>query len=212
MTPQMIGIKRLILLAVLLAMNVIFFIVSSVFFAPQIENNTRNLQQVQREVSRYQKDLHSIKSDLTQLDDQKSVFERLKTRKFFEALDLSKQEALFTQLAEREGVEASFTVTPSVPVSAPELERAGWKLSRRSVTVKINALDDVDVYHYIHGLSEELSGYIKFKDLNIRRNLDFSLDTLRAIARGEFPAIIDADLVFDWYNAVSDPSKQTGGR
>lgn len=214
MIVAMVGIKRLIILAVLLGCNVALFMFTNALFTPTITKNNQDLSRVKKEVARYQKDLNSIRNDLDQLGQQQDVFEQLRQRQFFAPVDLTEQQAVFLRLEEEAGIETKLSILPETTVNVADLDRVPWKVVKRSVVIEINALDDVDIYRYLDSVFAQTPGYVKVKDFTIRRNYDFNGDLLRQIVRGHFPEIMGALLEFDWYFMVPTdaPAPQQRGR
>ncbi|HCQ70643.1 MAG: hypothetical protein CL570_02830 [Alphaproteobacteria bacterium] len=213
MILDLIGIKRTIILGILLGANVGLYVFSQVLFAPQMEKATKELSKVKRQSSRYQKDLNAIKNDFDALGGQQEIFNKLTEKKFFGDVSMPVQLEALDLISQQTGVDALVKVSAPREMKLSGMDRVDWVMVKREIVIDIKAFDDVDIYRYLDRLQKELPGYLKLKDVSIRRTADYSADMLREIIRGKFPDIVTASLNYDWYlmkatNAQGDASTQ----
>ncbi|GEM_PF-5205803 len=213
MILDLIGIKRTIILGILLGANVGLYVFSQVLFAPQMEKATKELSKVKRQSSRYQKDLNAIKNDFDALGGQQEIFNKLTEKKFFGDVSMPVQLEALDLISQQTGVDALVKVSAPREMKLSGMDRVDWVMVKREIVIDIKAFDDVDIYRYLDRLQRELPGYLKLKDVSIRRTADYSADMLREIIRGKFPDIVTASLNYDWYlmkatNAQGDASTQ----
>ena len=211
MILNLIGMKRVILLGALLAANVVLYGFSQTLFAPQVEKNARELSKVKRQASRYQKDLNALRNDFDQLGGQQETFNRLTEKDFFGDVSLPVQLEALDLIAEQTGIDALVKVSAPKDLKLSGMDRVDWVMVKREIVVDIKALDDVDIYRYIRRVQDQLPGYLKVKDVSIRRNADYSADLLRQIIRGKFPDIVSASLNYDWYVMKPTNAQATSG-
>lgn len=199
MILDLIGIKRTIILGILLGANIGLYGFSQVLFAPQMEKSTKELSKIKRQSSRYQKDLNAIKNDFDALGGQQEIFNNLTEKKFFGDVSVPTQLDAMDLISQQTGVDALVKISAPREMTLSGMDRVDWVMVKREVVIDIKAFDDVDIYRYLDRVERELPGYLKVKDVTIRRNADYSADMLREIIRGKFPDIVTASLSYDWY-------------
>lgn len=199
MILDLIGIKRTVILAILLGANIGLYGFSQVLFAPQMEKSTKELSKIKRQSSRYQKDLNAIKNDFDALGGQQEIFNNLTEKKFFGDVSVPTQLDAMDLISQQTGVDALVKISAPREMTLSGMDRVDWVMVKREVVIDIKAFDDVDIYRYLDRVERELPGYLKVKDVTIRRNADYSADMLREIIRGKFPDIVTASLSYDWY-------------
>lgn len=199
MILDLIGIKRTVILAILLGANIGLYGFSQVLFAPQMEKISKDLSKVKRQSSRYQKDLNAIKNDFDALGGQQEIFNNLTEKKFFGDVSVPTQLDAMDLISQQTGVDALVKISAPREMTLSGMDRVDWVMVKREVVIDIKAFDDVDIYRYLDRVERELPGYLKVKDVTIRRNADYSADMLREIIRGKFPDIVTASLSYDWY-------------
>lgn len=199
MILDLIGIKRTVILAILLGANIGLYGFSQVLFAPQMEKISKDLSKVKRQSSRYQKDLNAIKNDFDALGGQQEIFNKLTEKKFFGDVSVPTQLDAMDLISQQTGVDALVKISAPREMTLSGMDRVDWVMVKREVVIDIKAFDDVDIYRYLDRVESELPGYLKVKDVTIRRNADYSADMLREIIRGKFPDIVTASLSYDWY-------------
>lgn len=199
MILDLIGIKRTVILAILLGANIGLYGFSQVLFAPQMEKISKDLSKVKRQSSRYQKDLNAIKNDFDALGGQQEIFNNLTEKKFFGDVSVPTQLDAMDLISQQTGVDALVKISAPREMKLSGMDRVDWVMVKREVVIDIKAFDDVDIYRYLDRVERELPGYLKVKDVTIRRNADYSADMLREIIRGKFPDIVTASLSYDWY-------------
>jgi hypothetical protein len=80
----------------------------------------------------------------------------------------------------------------------PAFTRPTGKIISSTVSLTFSAPSDELVYGFIKRLSGQLNGYVNIKRLKLTRNGDITNQVLYGISRGERPALVNAEIDFDW--------------
>jgi hypothetical protein len=70
---------------------------------------------------------------------------------------------------------------------------------RRDAKLKVNAISDMQVYAFMHSLSRELSGVIRFTSFKLIRKAPMDTQAITQLALGRPVFTVDAEISFDWF-------------
>ena len=83
-----------------------------------------------------------------------------------------------------------------------EASKASHEILRSPISVRVEALDDIDVYRYIYMVEKAFPGHVSLKKLNLSRKSDITGTILRAIASGSNPPLVQADIELTWHTMI----------
>lgn len=213
---KVLGLQRIIILLVLLAINAVLGFAVYMHFTPQQVVKERELRGVRGQASTLQADIDGLLVEFDQLDEQREEFERLKKDGFFDGQSRRKAELIFQKIQERSGV-----VSAVASVNAGELEdneeakKADHQILKSPISIRIEAVNDLDVFRYLYLINEFFPGHVAVKNIKITREADVSGTVLRAIASGKNPPLVIADLELIWRTMIpaeEDANNSQGGR
>ncbi|MBX2835087.1 MAG: hypothetical protein KTR28_08975 [Micavibrio sp.] len=208
------GAKRVITLAILAGINVALILGVYVFMIPDLDKKERALRAVRGKVSTIQGDISNLQIEFEQFETQKERFEQYKQDGFFVQQDRRQVEDLFKLIQEKSGVvTAKVAVNPAIVEENQEAEKADHKILRSSIQIQLDALNDRDIYHYIHLINSAFPGHVTIETLDFERTSVVNGTILRAIAGGKKFPLVKASMEMSWRTMVpNDHIIAEGGR
>ena len=209
------GKKRVFLLGILLVVNAILGSLIFMYLLPQKQQSERSLRSTNGQVSTVRNDLANLQVDFQELEEQQFAFDRLNSRGFFDLQGRKAAVAALEDLDKRAKIIFSKVSIGAGEIDEkPEALKAGHVILASPISVTIEAMDDVDVFNYIHLLNNVFPGHVSVNEMVIKRELDVSGDILRAIAAGEKPKMIAGRLDLTWRTMIPKAAviQDQGGR
>jgi len=206
---KLIGIKRALILAVLLAANVA---VAGIFFLAIMPMNSRasvELATVEGEIASLQKKINDVKKEIQDFKRNLPRYEQLKTAGFFSAQDRFQLERDLNTVQERAGIQG-FRYTVS---EVQTLENAAAKKSKsRVIKSQINienpfTMTDTEFYRLVYAMMRDFPSHVRLQSFSIRRTTDLDNETLAKLRTQELRSLIAASAVFEWMTIVPDVSQ-----
>jgi hypothetical protein len=210
---QVLGTRRIAILLALLVFNGVLGYFVFMHLAPQHLIKQRELGATQGEVSTLRNDISDLQIEFDQLDFQREEFNALKRDGFFDGQSRRKAELIFQKVQERSGV-----ISAVVSVKAGEFEdseqakKAEHKILSSPISVRIEAVNDLDVFRYLYLVEEFFPGHVSIKNIKFSRESDVSGTVLRAIASGQNPPLVIADLELTWRTMIPDDGSNVNTR
>ncbi len=202
---QVIGIKRIIVLLVLLAVNVALAAAVYLYTVPENIKLERKLRSLNSQVSSVSSDLDRIKVEFEQLDAQQDRFYELKDEGFFTTQVRSDAKKLFSLIQNQSDViSAVVSVKSGVIMNSVEAQKANHKVLRSSIDVEVRSFDDMAIYKYINIAKLKFPGHLSLKSIVMNRTRDVNSATIRAIAAGASPELVNAKIKFSWYTLIPE--------
>ncbi len=199
------GIKRVIVLAALVALNALLAASAYLYLAPEIIQQGRQLNGVRGEVATLRSDISRMQVEFEQLEDQKAEFELLAADGFLRKQNRRQAELVFNEIQKRSGVtKAVASVAPGLIEDNEEAAKAGHKILRSPMKVNIQAVDDLNVYNYLHLMEHYFPGYVEVEGVFIERKARVTGTILKAIATGQNPTLVDAEIKLVWKTLISE--------
>ena len=209
---NILGKKRVFFLSLFLLINAVLGLLIFFYLLPEKQDSETKLRAVSAQFSTVQQDLANIKLDLEKLQQQQGFFEELNRRGFFNFQ--GRQEARDVLQGLDDQAEIIFS---KVSIGAGEISehveaaKADYVVLESPVSISIEAVDDVDVFNYLHLLNNVFPGHISVDEFVIKRELDVSGGVLRAIASGERPKMVDGRIQMMWRTMIPRSGVRDGG-
>ena len=202
---RVIGVRRLIVLVILLALNGVLASAIYLYVVPENQKVERQLMRNRRQLSTLQSDISRMQIEFDQLDQQQGRFDQLKEEGFFSTQDRADAKELFGLIQKQAKViSALVSVKPGEVVDDEEAKKAKHKVLVSDVSVQIKAFDDNDIYHYIDLVQKTFPGVISLQHVELKREQDVSNALLRAIANGASPELVTANVQFLWRTMITE--------
>lgn len=210
---KVLGFRRIVILAALVGINALLGAAAYMHFIPQKEMKERELRGARGQVSTLRADIEALQIEFDQLDEQREEFERLKKDGFFDGQSRRKAELIFKRIQDSSGVvSAVASVSAGKFEENPEATKAKHKILNSPIVIRIEAVNDLDIYRYVYLVNEFFPGHVGIDTIKISREADISGTVLRGIASGKNPPLVTADLKLSWRTMIpDDQDNQQGG-
>lgn len=200
---KVLGTKRVMILAVLLIINGVLAGALYMILTPQKLKTQRELNAVRGQVAGLQGDVERLQIEFEQLETQQAQFEELKADGFFTKQNRRDAEKRLEAIQKKAGVVSAIaSVKPGKFIENAEAAKAEHKILSSPISIRVEAVDDIDVYKYLYLLENSFLGEVRLKELNLSRNSDVSATILRAISSGNNPPLVDAQIELTWQTMV----------
>lgn len=206
---KVIGTRRIIMLAVLLAANAALAAGTYMYLIPQNEKLERDLRQVKSNVSSKRSEAERLRTEHAQILTQKSAFEHLKAAGFMGHQDRflvrDRMEAI-------QGYSRVLTAKYNIqPVAVEENAQAAMSdqvILSSKMNADIDAIGDIDVYRFVYWLENGFPGHIMINNVVMRRQNEVNDVTLRQLGTGTPLVMVRGQLDFEWRTMV--PREEAG--
>lgn len=202
---DILGPRRLFILLALLAVNVVFAASVYYYLQPQTVTAEKRLNGAKKKVKQTQKDIDKILVEFEQLEDQQEFFDELREDGFLTAQGRREAELMLEDIQKQSGVASA-----KVSISSGKLEdhdeavKVEYAVLVSPVQIKVQAMDDVDVYRYLSILQERFPGLLIAENVVMKRFRDVDNPVLRAIATGKDVPMVSADLKLSWVTMIPE--------
>lgn len=200
---KVLGTKRVLMIVFLVAINVAFAAGVYVYLVPEITAKERELGISRGQISTLQSDISRLEIEFDQLEEQQAEFNRLQEKGFFGAQGRREAELVLEKIQKQAGV-----VSAVANIKAGELQeneeaaKAEYIILSSPVEVKIEALDDVDVFKYIYLVEQFFPGHVAVTNIDLERKMDVSGPVLRSIASGSNLTLVEATVQMVWRTMI----------
>lgn len=199
------GFKRVIILAVLLVVNIVLAAAVYMYFVPEVTLKKRELKGLSGQVSTLRGDIDRMQVEFDQLKVQKTEFEELQSDGFFKNQDRRVAEKVLNQIQKTSGVSnAIASIQAGVIEENEEAKKAGYKILKSPVEIRLEAVDDTNIFHYLFLIEHYFPGHIAVEEAKIERDADVSSIVLRSIASGGNPPLVKAEVEMVWRTMIPE--------
>ena len=202
---QVIGIKRFIVLLVLLLVNVALG--ASIYFytIPEKKKMKITLSGIRQGVAQVQSDIDRMQIEFEQLDQQQGRFDQLEADGFFSTQVRNDAKNLLSAIQDdAKVVSAVVSVKSGIVMDDSEAEKANHKILFSPIEITLEAFDDASIYEYLTIAEERFPGHLSLDAIKIQRTRDVSSPVLRAIASGANSVLITAEVIMSWRTMIPD--------
>lgn len=192
-------IVRLVTAAILLLSS----FVSYYLLSGKAEEYERDFNQLRSAINVEESKLNKIIKQKEDFKESIRLWQRLSDNtKRREGLKIDRGQEILTQLQE-EFYLNSFSSEFTLPEELADIYKTDTTVVVSSnVSIKFQSITDELALSFIDTLTRELPGYTKLQNLSLKAMGDtqgvLSTEDLQKISQGEFPSLIDVNLVFKW--------------
>lgn len=218
---KLIGIKRALILAILLAINLAIAGIYFFMIEPMRSRSMVSLQQVEGQIGGLQSKISNVKKELEDFKRDKPRYEELNAVGFFNTQDRFQMGRDLDKVQTASGL-PGFAYSISEIKEIPNKDAASSKsrlISSRIEVTNALALVDEDFFRFIDVMTKQFPAHVRLEAFSVMRNKELSADTLGRLRKGDLATVIDAKASFDWLTIVpADPAelkkadKKRGGR
>jgi hypothetical protein len=194
-----IGYKKSLLLLVLAGVMGVLAFFTYIVFQPKAETSKAELATLQAQASTLQSEVDQMRQDFTQFDSKKAVFENISRMGFFNDQNRVLARERFDTLQKLSKImSARYEIKPAKIFSQDIPLETGFVVMESPITMKLTALDDVDVYRFIYYLNYGFPGHVTINNLEIKREGEITPEVLKEIGTGNPPELITATMEMKW--------------
>ena len=209
---DVLGIKRIVILVMLVAVNGFLVFLLTNVLAPQKQVQETELRGVRGQLATVTKDLNDIQVEFSLLEEQRENFQKLEAKRFFEQQDRRRAQELLEAIQDRSRVLSAKAMIGSGDLQDNyEATRAAHKILSSPLEIEIAAMDDTDVIRYLWLLEHKFPGYIDVQTLSIERLKTVDRELLQSITAGQTPEIVKAKMTANWKTMIPDANANITG-
>jgi len=202
---KLIGLKRIILLAVLLVTNGALAAAFFLWIEPMRATADRDLNRVRGDISKLRIKISGIKEEMKTLKKHQKYYDGL-----FEIGFMTPQDPFFlkrkiAEISDKTRVAGyKYRANPVQVIEFPQANKAGYQLYNSRIELKdIKAYTDADIYHLMHLVNTSFPGQTRIQSVSLHLKNKIDEVVLKGLAskKGDnYP--INAELSFDWQTLV----------
>ena len=197
---SILGVKRIVFILLLVALNV------GGGFGYKYMNDTitikeRQLNGLKRKVRDRFNEVKKVREQFAALRGQVTDYVLLEKRGFFEEQDREVLRDIFFEAQKKSQVlRAKYDVSPYKAQSSPFITQPNLRWVNSKVNIKIEALDDIDIFSFVELIERDFPGYVQFESIDLKRNETLTPDVLKKIGSGTPISLVNADVSFLWHS------------
>ena len=202
------GKKRTLTLFVLMLLNVALAGYLYTYLEPEIQKTSRILQAKKNEVEEHRLELLEIRVQFDVLDKLSKKFDSIEQGGFFVSRNRetsTRVKDILNKITSISGVTIQSDKTRIMGgayVEDEDASKSGRFILQSPITIEMEALSDVDVYKYIYLLENYFPGHLTVESFSMNRERNVNGSVLRAIANGDSPAMVTANMNLTWRTMV----------
>jgi len=200
-----IGLKRLIILAVLLGLNAGIAAAFFLWIEPMRTEAAATVTRMEGEIKDLQTKITNIKFEIKEFERLKPKYEELHQQGFFLNQDRFGINRDLEGVRVKSGVRKfAFSVENVREIESKEAELAKMRLIGSRIELsKIDALLDTDFFHLIETMMQEFPSHIRLDSFQLSRAAPLNEKTMERLAEtGGNMSLIEARAYFDWVTIV----------
>lgn len=200
---QVIGVKRLIILSFLAAINAALGAALYLYVMPENQNVTRQLNVTRSQVATMRNDADALRGDIEQIEDKKSYFTNLETVGFMSDQNRLVARRRIMDIQQYSKVlKAKYDIGSATVMDDENLSNSDQVVLSSELDINIDAMDDIDFYSFIYWLRNTFPGHITIDNIKMQRMNDVNDVTVRQIGSGLPMTMIKGDISAKWRTVV----------
>ncbi len=205
-----IGVKRIVVLAILVSVNLVLGASAYLYFVPENKKVTNELSGLKSQIATKRNETYQLEDNYKLIQEQQVDYENLVEAGFFNRQDrLAFRRRMADIRAYTKVLRASFDISPAQIEDNAAAKKAKHSILKSPVSVNIEAMDDIELYHFIFWLENGFPGHTQITSLSIKRDKDVDEKVLREIGTGNTIVLVSGKVKFDWRTMV--PENQLSG-
>jgi len=201
---QLIGAKRVMIIVVLAGLCAVLGAGAYMYLIPQSDKLDRELKTVKSDISFKRSEADRFRQEMAEIQNEKNTFQSLEVLGFLgEQSRLAARKRIEAIQSYSRVLSASYNIAPGVVENAETATIADRVVLKSKITIDVEALDDADVYSFIHLLENAFIGYVSITSIELERVQDLNEVTLRQIGSGIPAVLVKAKIELDWKTLMS---------
>jgi len=194
-----IGIKKIIIILVLIATNCFLAVMNFYVFEPQLKKSKQELNTVMSESATLTDEIKKMKSDFVSFQEIVSAYKQIEKKGFIGEQDRVLARQRFDSMQKQSKVlAAKYEIKSAEEVEDANADKAGYRKLTSPISIDLSAIDDIDIYRFIYFLNYGFPGHVAIRDIEIKRNVEVSAASVKQIGTGSPPIMVSAKMNIDW--------------
>jgi len=220
MMIKVIGLRRVIVLGCLVALNAVLVSCYLFILQPMLSQTQADLDSTQQQINQTRTKISNIKSDLIEYQKNLPRYEQLQQSGFFSNQDRLELKSEFEKVQSLSGLKRfSFLVDDRRDLYT--LNAGDTKLRMLASRIQIDnvvGFFDTDFYKLVGLMRNAFPAHIHFTSFSLQRSGALNAETLNKIGKGTDVSLINAEATFEWLTVIPAPapepknSEVSGGR
>jgi hypothetical protein len=197
---KLLGLKRLIKLAVLLGINLLAATIYFLTLSPMLDTEQAQLNAVESQVSGLNGKIAGAKQDMIFVKENLTKYQDLKDKGLFMEQDRFMIDHTLQDMRGKAGLSAfSFSIEDLKDVPNANADSMDYKLvsSRINVDRIVSALDS-NIYVFLQNIASTFPEHTSIQKFDIKRVAEVNEQALKDINDGKPVSFVTADVSFDW--------------
>ncbi len=209
---KILGPKRVFILLILLILNAGLAGAAYYLLMPEKTAKEKQLRTLRGQVSTLNRDIANIQVEFEQLETQREEFGKLKADGFFLDQDRRQAEKVLNLIQERSKVsKAQVSIGGGTLEENEDAKKAKHKILKSPISIRIEAMSDVDVFRYVFLMEKYFPGHIGVKTVKLERGAEVNGTVLRAISGGQNVPLVIAEIEMTWRTMIPEDQATQGG-
>ena len=201
---KIIGIQRIAFLVCLAALLVGGVLLKYYILDPGNTKIERELRANESKLSTMRHNIVNLRSSLDKFSSQKKQFQKIRALGFFDAQDRVEVRTRVSLMQRESGLlSARYTVSPVEREESKKAEEVDRQVLYTEIVFDLEAMDDSDIYKFIHLLNYGFPGDVTVTNFSIGREGVLNYPTLRKIGSGGAVVLVKAKVNVEWRTMVS---------
>jgi hypothetical protein len=189
----------------LIGLNALFFASSYLIFAPGRITAENELRVTTSKAAQTRTDTERLKTEITEIQEQKSGYESLKDAGFFSEQNRLVAKNRIEDIQKKTGIlKAAYNISTGNISENAAAKEAGYAILESTLDINLEAMDDVDIYNFAFWIENAFPGHMSIDSLDIARTKELNEVTIRAISTGTPVTLLTGKLRLSWRTMVSE--------
>lgn len=200
---KILGVKRVLTLAILVAVNAILAFAAYSVTLPQKEKAEAELRSTKANIAQRRDEMIRLKTEYEQIQQQKNLFEKLQEAGFFSLQDRLQARRTIEQIQTLSKILSTKYDIQAIQVQENQIAAASdHVILHTPVKITVDAMDDLDIYNFIYWVENSFPGHAGMTNIVIDRRLDIDETTLKQIGNSIPTVLVSATIDFSWDTMV----------
>lgn len=200
---KVLGVKRLVGIVVLLALNAAVAAAVYMYFMPNKQKVEKELRKTKATVASKRNEISRIRDEFDRINQQKVLFGELEKMGFFGDQDRFETQRRIEAINEMTDVlNARYEIREAQTEENDMTKKAGHAILNTAIRIDIDALDDLDFYNFLYWVEYGFSGHTNITHLTLERVLDVNEATLRMVGSNNPKPMVKGAFEFNWRTLI----------
>lgn len=209
---KLIGIKRLILLAILIGINAVIAAGYFLWVEPSLEEAQQKLTAVKTDISNLQSKIQNTKQELAEYQANLPKYQALETSGFMSNQDRFQiSRDLDTVRTNAQLASFNFRIDNLQEVDIPEAKNASMKVINSRINIEnLSPLLDINFFDFLDKMVTDFPSHVRLDNFSIERGDPLNGSALQKIAFDQPIKLVKGRAVFDWITYVPIEADKKG--